>query len=160
MDILPSLWGVRAVVSANSNTDRCCRLDSLEKKKPSVKRQQNASCFNCAHCSTQTTPTTEKKATACRTARPHTAELAQGKESAQNMERKNQNKTLNKTSPAQPDSKSDTPAATTSFAYQEGHFRWICRKLQVIKDTRDTIETYSVSTGTSDARHWLAHLMR
>lgn len=60
VNILPSLWGVKTVVSANSNTERCCRFDSLEKKKPSAKRKQNTPCFNCTHCSTKITPTAKE----------------------------------------------------------------------------------------------------
>lgn len=48
--LLPSLCGVKAEVSVNSSTDKCCRLDSLEEKNLAIKRDKHILCYTFQHC--------------------------------------------------------------------------------------------------------------
>lgn len=81
------------------------------------------------------------------------AELAQGKESAQSVEGKK------KPSLAQPASWSDIPQQPPALPSRKGSSGGLAGGHHH-SDRTGRAETYSVSTGTSEARRWLAHWIR
>lgn len=51
------------------------------------------------------------------------------------------------------------PQQPPAFHGREEHFRWVKEEAR-FRSRTGMVVTYSVSTGTSEARHWLAHLIR